>query len=118
MFIIGLTGGIATGKSTVLNVFKDLGCQVVDADQIAREGKRIESTWFDSVWCGCRDFEAKLLLCGRELFDGSLVQSESGRLLGMYRRDRNLVFIYAPYGSDDVHSLLLFELSQTWQLRS
>lgn len=37
MFIIGLTGGIATGKSTVLNVFKDLGCQVVDADQIARE---------------------------------------------------------------------------------
>lgn len=37
MFIVGLTGGIATGKSTVSKIFKDLGCQVVDADQIARE---------------------------------------------------------------------------------
>ena len=39
MFIVGLTGGIATGKSTVSRIFEDLGCQVVDADQIAREGK-------------------------------------------------------------------------------
>jgi len=39
MFIVGLTGGIATGKSTVSRIFKDLGCPVVDADEIAREGK-------------------------------------------------------------------------------
>ena len=39
MFIVGLTGGIATGKSTVSSIFKDLGCPVVDADQIAREGE-------------------------------------------------------------------------------
>ena len=39
MFIVGLTGGIATGKSTVSKVFKDLGCPIVDADLIAREGK-------------------------------------------------------------------------------
>ena len=38
MFIIGLTGGIATGKSTVAKMFKDYGCAVVDADEIAREG--------------------------------------------------------------------------------
>jgi len=37
MFIVGLTGGIATGKSTVSKIFEDLGCQVIDADQIARE---------------------------------------------------------------------------------
>jgi len=37
MFIVGLTGGIATGKSTVSRIFKDLGCPVVDADEIARE---------------------------------------------------------------------------------
>ena len=40
MFIVGLTGGIATGKSTVSKIFKELGCQVIDADQIAREGMR------------------------------------------------------------------------------
>lgn len=39
MFIVGLTGGIATGKSTVSRIFKDLGCAVVDADEIAREGE-------------------------------------------------------------------------------
>lgn len=37
MFIVGLTGGIATGKSTVSSLLKDLGCPVVDADHIARE---------------------------------------------------------------------------------
>ena len=42
MFILGLTGGIATGKSTVCNVFKELGCSVVDADEIAREGTFLE----------------------------------------------------------------------------
>ena len=45
MFIVGLTGGIATGKSTVSKIFKDLGCQVIDADQIAREGRRFKATW-------------------------------------------------------------------------
>lgn len=35
--ILGLTGGIATGKSTVSNLFKNLGITVVDADLIARE---------------------------------------------------------------------------------
>ena len=39
MFIVGVTGGVATGKSLVSRVFKDLGCQVVDADEIAREGE-------------------------------------------------------------------------------
>jgi len=37
MFKLGLTGGIATGKSTVSNHFKELGIPVLDADVIARE---------------------------------------------------------------------------------
>jgi dephospho-CoA kinase len=32
-----LTGGIATGKSTVAKMFADLGATILDADQIARE---------------------------------------------------------------------------------
>ncbi|MFB1050861.1 dephospho-CoA kinase [Paraliobacillus sp. JSM ZJ581] len=35
--IIGLTGGIATGKSTVSNFFKKNGIPVIDADGIAKE---------------------------------------------------------------------------------
>ncbi len=35
--VIGLTGGIATGKSTVSNYFKKLGISIVDADAIAKQ---------------------------------------------------------------------------------
>ncbi|WP_044894534.1 dephospho-CoA kinase [Bacillus alveayuensis] len=35
--IIGLTGGIASGKSTVAKMLLELGIPVIDADQIARE---------------------------------------------------------------------------------
>lgn len=35
--ILGLTGGIATGKSTVAAVFAELGAVIVSADQLARE---------------------------------------------------------------------------------
>ena len=35
--IIGITGGIATGKSTVSHYLKQLGYQVIDADQISFE---------------------------------------------------------------------------------
>jgi dephospho-CoA kinase len=35
--LVGLTGGIATGKSAVAEVFRALGCVVIDADLLARE---------------------------------------------------------------------------------
>jgi len=34
--IIGLTGGIASGKSTVSKILQDLGACIIDADKIAR----------------------------------------------------------------------------------
>ena len=37
MYVIGLTGNIATGKSTVLNVLAQLGAEVIDADKIAHQ---------------------------------------------------------------------------------
>ena len=34
---IGVTGGIATGKNLVTNYFKELGCYIIDADEIYHE---------------------------------------------------------------------------------
>jgi len=34
---VGLTGGIASGKSTIARMFASLGCHVVDADQIVAQ---------------------------------------------------------------------------------
>lgn len=36
-YVVGLTGGIGSGKSTVANLFAELGADIVDADVIARE---------------------------------------------------------------------------------
>lgn len=36
-FVLGLTGGIATGKSTADGIFKELGIPVVDADRISHQ---------------------------------------------------------------------------------
>lgn len=37
MFILGVTGGIGTGKTTVASLLRSVGVQVIDADRIAHE---------------------------------------------------------------------------------
>ncbi len=37
MLKVGLTGGIATGKSYVVSVLRELGCEVLDADVVAHQ---------------------------------------------------------------------------------
>ena len=41
--IIGLTGGIGSGKSAAADFFIDLGISVLDADQVAKEALSINS---------------------------------------------------------------------------
>lgn len=36
-YIVGLTGGIGSGKSTIADLFVELGIKIIDADIIARE---------------------------------------------------------------------------------
>lgn len=48
-FIIGLTGGIGSGKTTVANLFAELGIELVDADIIAREVVAINSNGLQQI---------------------------------------------------------------------
>lgn len=69
--IIGLTGGIASGKSTVSNFFKELGVEIVDADIVAREISERKAT-IDEI---CNIF-------GRDILD------ENGRIVREKLRER------------------------------
>ncbi|HZH41638.1 MAG TPA: dephospho-CoA kinase, partial [Gemmatimonadales bacterium] len=39
MLNVGLTGNIAAGKSTVVELFRSWGATIIDADQLAREAQ-------------------------------------------------------------------------------
>ena len=41
MFIIGLTGGISSGKSTAAKILKELGLKIIDLDQITHDIMKI-----------------------------------------------------------------------------
>lgn len=69
--IIGLTGGIASGKSTVSNFFKELGVKVIDADIVAREISERKAT-IDEI---CNIF-------GRDILD------ENGRIVREKLKER------------------------------
>ena len=47
--IIGLTGGIGSGKSAAANFFQNEGINVIDADNLAREVISIGTPGFSSV---------------------------------------------------------------------
>lgn len=56
---IGLTGGIASGKSLVESQFRALGAPVLDADQVSRDVVAPPSTALDEV---ARQFGAEFIL--------------------------------------------------------
>lgn len=47
--VVGLTGGLGTGKSLVAKEFKRLGAHLVDADEIAREVTRPGTPAYDGI---------------------------------------------------------------------
>ena len=61
MGYFGLTGGAASGKSTVARMFQDLGARIIDADRIGHEMLRSSSPAYAEI---LRQF-------GREILDES-----------------------------------------------
>jgi dephospho-CoA kinase len=64
MYLVGLTGGIASGKSYVASVLGELGASSVDADQVAREVVVPGSTGLEQVVAAFGD---EILLLNGEL---------------------------------------------------
>ena len=57
-YIVGLTGGIGSGKTTIANLFADLGVPLVDADVVAREVVAKDSPLLSKI---VEHFGAKIL---------------------------------------------------------
>jgi dephospho-CoA kinase len=49
MILIGLTGGIASGKSTVSNMFRKMDIPVIDADEVSRNVVQTGSKVLDAI---------------------------------------------------------------------
>ena len=62
MIIIGITGGLATGKSTVAQMFGKLGAKVVNADGIVHQLLRPRSICFEKV---VKEFGKEILRSGQ-----------------------------------------------------
>ncbi len=56
--LVGLTGSIATGKSSVAKIFKRLGCYVISADELAHEVYKKGSPAYDRI---IEEFTDKIL---------------------------------------------------------
>ena len=64
MFVVGLTGGIGTGKSVVAKLFAENGVPIIDADVIAREMTEPNSPAYHAI---VKHFENSILLPDKTL---------------------------------------------------
>lgn len=88
--IIGITGGISTGKSTVSNYLIDKGYIVIDADKIAREVVEIGKPAYKKI---VEAFGEEILL-----EDNTLNRKKLGRLIFSTSSLRNMLNkIVHPY---------------------
>ena len=71
--IIGITGGIASGKSTVTDYLMQKGYQVIDADQVVHELQKLGGRLYQAL---LSEFGTEILLA-----DGQLDRKKLGALL-------------------------------------
>ena len=71
--IIGLTGGIGSGKSAVANFFQDEGITVIDADELAREVIDKNSPGYKSIV----DYFGSKIIDSNGLIDRAFLRKEA-----------------------------------------
>ncbi|KAL5561500.1 hypothetical protein UlMin_031247 [Ulmus minor] len=103
MRVVGLTGGIASGKSTVSNLFKAQGVPVVDADVVAR----------DVLKKGTGGWKKVVAAFGEEILqpDGEVDRPRLGQIVFSDPSKRQLLNrLLAPY----ISSGILWEILKLW----
>lgn len=123
MIRVGLTGGIATGKSTVSHLFVECGAFLIDADELARE----------AVAPGEMSLCAIVAAFGPGMLnaDGTLNRQRLGELIFSNREQRHrLEAIIHPYvfaeeerrsqliAAQDPHAVVLFDAALLIETRS
>ena len=91
--IIGLTGGIASGKSTVVEMIKEAGYKVIDADQLVHDmqtkGGRLYRSLLD--WLGeailLSDGELNRPKLGQLIFSSEEMRHQSAEIQGKIIRE-------------------------------
>lgn len=94
---IGLTGGIATGKSTVSNVIKERGYVVIDADEISRQVLEVGKPAYKDI---VETFGFKILLN-----DETINRKKLARLIFSSERLRKAL-------NDIVHPYIIKEIKE------
>jgi len=74
--VLGITGGIACGKSLVCQFFKELGAAVLSADELARDVVRPGEEAYEEIIAHF----GKEILTGEGNIDRSLLDRKSTRL--------------------------------------
>ncbi|WP_119317886.1 dephospho-CoA kinase [Companilactobacillus formosensis] len=113
--IYGLTGGIAAGKSTILDFFKTYGCKVYDADQIARQVVEVGSVGLKQI---AEEFGQEVLNADQTLNRKKLAEivfSDSEQLKKLNNITRPLIKkrilkIIADTKASDENTLSIFEI--------
>ncbi|OAY62560.1 Dephospho-CoA kinase, partial [Ananas comosus] len=103
MRLVGLTGGIASGKSTISNLFKSNGVPVVDADIVAR----------DVVKKGSRGWKKVVKAFGNDILleNGDIDRARLGQIVFSDPEKRQLLNrILAPY----ISSGIFWEIAKLW----
>ncbi|KAG7642276.1 Dephospho-CoA kinase [Arabidopsis suecica] len=103
MRIVGLTGGIASGKSTVSNLFKASGIPVVDADVVAR----------DVLKKGSGGWKRVVAAFGEEILlpSGEVDRAKLGQIVFSSDSKRQLLNkLMAPY----ISSGIFWEILKQW----
>jgi dephospho-CoA kinase len=120
MLRVGLTGGIATGKSTVAAIFRNLGCHLLEADKIAHRFIEPGGAAYDEV---VREFGRGILTPDGRVDRpklGAIVFAEPARLarlnaivhpLVLAEQDRELaqIGLAEPHAIAVVEAALLIE---------
>lgn len=107
--IIGLTGGIGSGKSTVAQLFKDVGIPVIDADKLVKSIYEKKSS-YDFVYKHFPEATSENVIQFKKLREVAFMNAENQLVL------ENFIYSQLPdafkeaYQAQSVHEFVVYDV--------